>query len=156
MRSQTSGAKTPGKWQFIAGCITLLLFSTVHMIPMFIDMFVEPTAPAEIEAKRAMASVVVDMGPFHTHKGKLWLLLSASYSTLLYFVVAINLAALPAIIALDRLRFVAYVNAIFTMVLLAISLAYQFPPPAVFALIAAVCFIAALVKARSPSITTSG
>src|SRR5262245_39984931 len=97
-------AGTPGKRLFIAGCIVLLLFSAVHMIPMFNDIFVEPTQPAEIEAKRAMAAVVIDMGPFHTHWGKLNQLLSASYSTLLFFVVALDFVALPAIIAHTRLR----------------------------------------------------
>src|SRR5688572_12081748 len=110
MNHPTSAAKTPGtpgipgipvpgKGLFIAGCITLLLFSAVHMIPMFNDMFVEPTKLAEIEAKRAMAAVVVDIGPFHTHLGKLHQLLSASYSTLLFFVATLNLVALPALTA---------------------------------------------------------
>ena len=154
MRSDTSRAETPGRKLFIAGCITLLLFSTVHMVPMFIDMFGEPTEPVEIEARRAMASVVIDMGPFHTHKGNLWLLLSASYSTLLFFVVALNFAALPAIVAHGRLRLFAAVNAIFVGVLLGIALMYQFPPPGVFALIAVLFFIAAIVRAR-PSLATS-
>lgn len=43
-------AKTQGRAAFIAGNITLLLFSAVHMIPMFAAMFTEPTVPAEIEA----------------------------------------------------------------------------------------------------------
>ncbi len=37
---------SPGKRLFIAGSITLILFSVVHMIPMFADMFVEPTKAA--------------------------------------------------------------------------------------------------------------
>jgi hypothetical protein len=138
----------PGRRLFIAGCIVLMLFSAVHMIPMFMDIFVAPTKPAEIEAKRAMAAVVVDMGPFHTHWGKLNQLLSASYSTLLFFVVALNLVALPAIIAHGRLRALATVNVIFVGVLLAIALIYRFPPPAVFALTAEVLFLGAAIRAR--------
>ena len=138
----------PGKRLFIAGCIVLLLFSAVHMIPMFSDMFVEPTKPAEIEAKRAMAAVVIDMGPFHTNWAKLTQLLSASYSTLLFFVVALNLVALPAIIAQGRLRALAMVNVIFVAILLGIALVYQFPPPAVFALTAEVLFVGAVIRGR--------
>jgi hypothetical protein len=141
-------AGTPGKRLFIAGTIVLLLFSAVHMIPMFADIFGEPTEPAMIEAKRAMAAVVIDMGPFHTHAGKLTQLLSASYSALLFFVVALNFVALPAVIAHGRLRALAMVNAIFVGVLLAISLLYQFPPPAVFALTAEVLFVGAVIRAR--------
>jgi hypothetical protein len=79
--------QTPGRRLFIAGCIVLFLFSAVHMIPMFADILGEPSKPAEIDAKRAMAAVVVDMGPFHTNWAKLNQLLSASYSALLFFVV---------------------------------------------------------------------
>jgi hypothetical protein len=144
----TSATKIPGKRLFIAGCITLLLFSAVHVIQMFADNLVEPTKPAEIEAKRAMAEVAVDMGPFHTHLGKLFQLLGASYSTLLIFVAALNLVALPAVIAHGRLRAMAMVNVIFVGILLAIAVIYQFPPPGVFALIAEAFFIATLVRAN--------
>src|SRR5262245_14091299 len=103
----------PAKRPFVAGTIVLLLFSTVHMIPMFLDLFGEPTEALEIEAKRAMAAVVVDIGPFHTHWGQLNQLLSTCFSALLFFVVALNFVALPASIAHGRLRALAMVNAIF-------------------------------------------
>lgn len=144
---RTAAARTPGRGLFIAGCVTLLLFSAVHMIPMFLDILGEPTKPAEIEAKRAMAAVAVDMGPFHTTWAGLNRLLSVSYSTLLFFVAALNLVALPAIIAQGRLRAMATVNVIFVGVLLAIALIYRFPPPGVFALVAEAFFIAALARA---------
>jgi hypothetical protein len=137
----------PGKRLFVAGNIVLLLFSAVHMIPMFFDFFVAPTKPLEIEAKRALAAVVIDMGPFHTHWGKLNQLLSASYSTLLFFVVALNFVALPAVAAHGRLRALALVNAIFVGALLAICLICRFPPPAVFCLIAEVLFVGSAVRA---------
>jgi len=143
----TSAAKTPGRHLFIAGCSTLLLFSAVHMIPMFFAIFVEPTKPIEVEAKRAMTAVAVDMGPFHTTWAGLSQLLSASYSALLFFVGALNLVALPAIIAHGRLRAMATVNVIFVGILLIIAVIYQFPPPGVFSLIAEVFFIAAMVRA---------
>lgn len=139
---------TPGKRPFIWGSVVLLLFSAVHLIPMSIDMFIAPTAPAEIEAKRAMAAVAVDIGTFHTDKLGLYHLLSASYSALLFFVVALNLVALPAVIACGRLRALATVNAIFVAVLLAIAVIYNFPPPAAFALMAEVLFVAATARSR--------
>lgn len=142
----TSTAKVPGKGLFIAGCITLLLFSAVHMIPMFSDLLVEPTKPAEIEAKRAMAAVVVDIGPFHTNWARLNQLLSVSYSAFLFFVVALNLVALPAVIAHRRLRAMTIVNVIFVGIILITAVVCQFPPPGVFALIAEACFIAALIR----------
>jgi hypothetical protein len=140
----------PGKGMFIAGCVTLFLFSAVHMIPMFADIFTEPTKPAEIEAKRAMAAVAVDIGPFHSDWAQLNQLLSVSYSAMLFFVVALNMVALPAIIAYGRLRAMAAVNAIFVGILLYTSVIYQFPPPGVFALTAEVFFIAAVVRAAQP------
>jgi hypothetical protein len=152
----TSAAKTPGipgRGLFIAGCITLALFSAVHMIPMFFAIFVEPTKAAEVEANRAMTAVAVDMGPFHTSWAGLNQLLSASYSALLFFVVALNLIALPAVIAHGRLRAMTKVNVIFVGILLAIAMIFQFPPPGVFSLIALAFFIAALVRA-TPARTT--
>jgi len=150
-----SATKAPGKRPFIAGCVTLLLFSAVHMSTNFYHLFVEPTQPVEVEATRAMAAVAVDMGPFHTSWLGLNRLLSASYSTLLLFVAALNLVALPAVVAHGRLRAMATVNAIFVGILLAIAVIYQFPPPGVFCLIAEVLFIAALVRATPPSHTIS-
>ena len=152
----TSPANTPGKRPFLAGCITLLLFTATHMITMFVNLFVEPTKPVEVEATRAMAAVAVDMGPFHTSWLGLNRLLSASYSTLLLFVAALNLVALPVVVAHGRLRAMAMVNVIFVGILLAIAVIYQFPPPGVFCLIAEVFFIAALVRATpAPSTIAS-
>lgn len=145
----TSAAKAPGRGLFIAGCITLLLFSTVHMIPMFSELFVEPTKPAEIEAKRAMTAVVVDIGPFHTNWARLNQLLSVSYSAFLFFIVALNLVALPAVIAHRRLRAMSMVNVLFVGFVLITAVVFQFPPPGVFALIAEALFIAALIRATS-------
>ncbi len=140
---------TPGRRLFIGGCVVLFLFSAVHLIPVYFDLFTEPTEPVEIEAKKAMAAVVVDMGPFHTHLGKLFQLLSMSYSAFLFGVVTINFVALPAVIAVNRLPALALVNAIFAGVLLAISLISRFPPPAVFSLVATLIFFAAWSRARS-------
>ena len=146
----SSAPKSPGKRPFIAGCVTLLLFTATHMITMFANLFVEPTKPVEVEATRAMAAVAVDMGPFHTSWLGLNRLLSASYSTLLLFVATLNLVALPAVVAHGRLRAVAAVNVIFVGILLAIAVIYRFPPPGVFSVIALVFFIAATVRAESP------
>lgn len=144
----TSTSKTPGKGLFVAGCITLLLFGAVHMIRMFIDLFGEPAEPVEVDAKRAMAAVSVDIGPFHTHFGKLDQLLSTSYSALLFFIVALNFVALPAVTACGRLRAMAAVNVIFVGILLAIAVIFVFPPPGVFSLIAEVFFVGAMVRSK--------
>lgn len=147
--ADTAGAaRAPGQRLFVAGCIVLALFSSVHMIPMFVSLFTEPTVQVEIDAKRAMAAVAVDMGPFHSHWGLLNHLLSTSYSTLLFFVVALNLVAMPAVVAHGRLRALAAVNVVFLGALLAISLAFRFPPPGVFSLVAEMLFLGAMIRAR--------
>lgn len=132
---------------FLAGCIVLILFSSVHMIPMLIGLFSEPTAPAEVEAQRAMAAVSVDIGPVRTNWMKLSSLLSTYLSTLLYFVATLDLVALPAVIAHGRLRALALVNAGFALILLALAMVFVFPPPGVFALAAVACFAGAAVRA---------
>lgn len=151
----TKGSQhAPGRRLFIAGSVTLILFSLVHMIPMFADLFSEPTDPLQIEANRAMAAVAVDIGPFHTHFGKLVHLLSVSYSTLLLFVAAVNLVALPAVVADGRLRALSLVNVIFVGILLSTSIIFRFPPPGVFCLLALVCFVGAVV--RAPGVAYAG
>ncbi len=145
---ETGTNRVPGRALFVAATWVLVLFSTIHMIPMFADLFGSPTQPLEIEAKRAMAAVTVDLGPFHTHWGKLNQLLSASYSALLYFVAAVNFVTVGAAAAHGKLRSLALVNAIFAAILLAICLAFSFPPPAVFSLLALVLFGWSAAKAR--------
>jgi hypothetical protein len=145
--SATSKSGALGRRLFIAGCITIILFSATHIIPMLADLFGEPTKPVEIEAKRAMSAVAVDIGPFHSNWAKLNQLLSVSYSTLLFLVAALNLVALPAVVSYGRLRAMAAVNAIFMGISAAIALIFQFPPPGVFSAIALVLFIGAMVKA---------
>jgi len=66
---------------------------------------------------------------------------------LLFFVAALNLVAVPAVIAHGRLRALATVNAMVVAILPAIGVFYQFPPRGVFSLIAMVFFIAAMVRA---------
>lgn len=145
--SDSTPAAAPGRRLFIAGNVVLLLFSAVHMIPMFMDLFNEPTKPLEIEARRAMSAVAVDLGPFHTTMLGLNRLLSASYSALLFFVVAINFVTIEPVIAFGRLRTLAVVNLLFSAIMLAIALIYRFPPPAVFSLMAVIFF--AMSGARS-------
>lgn len=98
-----------------------------------------------------MAAIAVDIGPFHSDWSQLNLLLSVSYSALLFFVVALNLVALPAVVAHGHLRAMAMVNAIFVALLVATAVIYQFPPPGVFAIVAEVFFIAAMLKAPRPA-----
>jgi hypothetical protein len=130
----------PGSRLFRAGAIGYLVFAAVHLLPFLRSVFVAPTDPHEIEAERALRAVVVDMGPFHTHFGLLVKLLSASYSTLLLFVGALNLVALPAAVAHGRLRALTHVNHTFCGLLLATSAAARFPPPMVFTLVIEVLF----------------
>ncbi len=139
---------TPGRKLFVAGCITLLLFSTVHLIPFVQSIIVAPVSPLEVEAHRAMTAFKVDLGPFHTDFGLLVKLLSASYSVLLYFVVALNFVALKPVIAAGRLKTLALVNAVFSAILLATALLCRFPPPAVFSLVALVLFAMSAFRAR--------
>jgi len=148
MSNDTVGGRVPGKRLFVAGCIVLLLFSTVHMIPMFLSVLTEPTKPLEIEAKRAMTAAVVDIGPARTDWMQLHHLLSVSYSVLLYLVAAVNLVALGPVVAAGRLRRLAVVNVVFAFVLVGVAVVFTFPPPGVFALFAGVLFGMAGVRAR--------
>lgn len=143
-----SPTPAPGRKPFVAGCIVLLLFSSIHLVPFVQSIAVAPADPLELEAHRAMEAVKVDMGPFHTDFGLLVKLLSASYSVLLYFVAAVDLVALRPVIAAGRLKTLALVNAIFAAILLAICLLCRFPPPAVFALVALVLFALSALRAR--------
>lgn len=148
MSNDIVGERVPGKRLFVAGCVVLLVFSTVHMIPMFLSLLTEPTKPPEIEAKRAMSAAIVDIGPARSDWMQLHHLLSVSYSVLLYVVAAINLVALGPVVAAGRLRRLAVVNAVFAFVLVGVAVMFTFPPPGVFSFVAGVLFAMAGVKAR--------
>ena len=77
----------------------------------------------------------MDMGPFHPTGWHTVNILNSSYSALLLYAGVLNLAALSPAIAAGRLRRLTVVNIAFVSVLLAITLALQFPPPALFATI---------------------
>jgi hypothetical protein len=137
---------TPGRRLFIAACIVLLLFGCTHLVTVVRSKVVPLTDPLQIEADRAMQAVTIDMGPFHTNAAMLMHLLSASYSTLLLGLATINLVTLRGAIALRRFRALTIVNIIIAGALLTITIIYQFPPPMVFSLVAAVLFMASLIR----------
>lgn len=126
-------AETRGRKMFIAGAITLLIFGSVHLLAVYQSLFVAPTAPAEIEADRALYALKFDMGPFHPTGWHTVNILNSSYSALLLYAGVLNLTAVGPAIAAGRLRRLTVVNIAFVAVLLAIVLALQFPPPALFA-----------------------
>lgn len=141
-------ATVPGSRLFRAGAIGYLVFAAVHLTAFLRSVLVAPTDPLEIEAERALRAVVVDMGPFHTHFGRLVRLLSASYSTLLLFVGVLNLVALPAVVAHGRLRALTVVNLAFCGVLLVLAAIVRFPPPMAFALVIEILFALSWVAQR--------
>jgi hypothetical protein len=143
----TSG-RAPGSRLFRAGAIGYLVFAGVHFTAFLRSILVAPTDPLQIEAERALRAVLVDMGPFHTDFGQLVRLLSASYSTLLLFVGALNLVALPAAVAHRRLRALTLVNLAFCGMLLVLAAVVRFPPPMVFALVIEVLFFLSLLAQR--------
>jgi hypothetical protein len=144
MRNTTA----PGSRLFRAGAIGYLVFAGVHFTAFLHSVLAAPTDPLQIEAERALRAVAVDMGPFHTHFGLLVQLLSASYSTLLLFVGALNIVALPAAAAHGRLRALTLVNLGFCGLLLVLSAVVRFPPPMLFALVIEVLFAISLVAQR--------
>jgi hypothetical protein len=137
-----------GRRMFRAGAIGYLVFAGVHLSAFLQSVFVAPTDPLQIEAERALRAVVVDMGPFHTHFGLLVRLLSASYSTLLLFVGALNLVALQAAVAHGRLRALTLVNLAFCALLAVLAAVVRFPPPMVFALAIEILFALSWVAQR--------
>ncbi len=137
---------TRGRKTFIAGSIGLLIFGSVHLLAVYKSFFVPPQTPVEIEADRALRAVKMDLGPFHPTGWHTVNILNSSYSALLLYAGVLNLVAVGPAIAAGRLRTLTRVNIVFVSALLAIVLALQFPPPALFAVIILTLFIASLVQ----------
>lgn len=138
---------TAGLACFRAGSIVLVVFGCVHLFAIFDMLFVEPTAPMERQFKEIARSISGDFGPFHFTTWGGIVILNSSYSVLLVFAGVLNLIVAQAVSAAGLLRRVALVNGVFAAVLLAICLACQFPPPALFAAVALILFIISTVRA---------
>lgn len=143
----TSGqARAAGAGWFRAGAIGLLVFGAIHLLAVFDGLFREPTAPVEVEVKRALLAFSLQIGPFRPTAFHTTMLLNASYSIFLFFVGVLDLVALRPAIAAGRFRALAYVNIVFVALLLAACAAAQFPPPLVLCLVILILFCIALAR----------
>jgi hypothetical protein len=140
--------RIPGRRLFIAGNIVLLLLGIVHLLPFIQSNFVPPGTEIERDIHRALHSLKLDMGPFHATGWHTVQLLSASYSTLVLFVAVLNLSIMGAATVAGVSRTLIIVNVVFTGILFAVTLVYQFPPPMVFTAVAEILFVSALIKQR--------
>ncbi|MGE0480971.1 MAG: hypothetical protein AB7Q17_10920 [Phycisphaerae bacterium] len=132
-------AGTPGVRWFRAGAITLLVFAIVHGLAIYEANFAEPRTDAARAVKQAARAHQAQLGPFLATAWGGMQILNTSYSILLCFVGLLDLVAVKDAAA-PRVRTLAAVNMGLAAALAGVALLYQFPPPAVFALAALVCF----------------
>lgn len=142
----SSPGLAPGRRWFLAGSIVMLLFGCTHSVTVIKDFFGSVPAPF-VALDEAMRAATVKMGPFVADVRGLQHILSISYSLLILTVAAIDLTMLKPAIAAGRLRTLAGLNFTLAAGLFGVSLAFQFPPPMVFALLAAICFFVAMLRA---------
>jgi hypothetical protein len=138
--------RTPGRHWFLAGTIILLLFGAVHSLAV-LDSFFGTPDPRLAEADAALRRAVVPVGPLRPTAWGAVQILNVSYALFLLTLGVMNLLTLGPLIHSKRLRPVAALNAALALALLAVALAFQFPPPAVFALGAFLCFGVAAFRA---------
>lgn len=141
---------TPGRRPFLAGSIVLLLFGAVHAMATISERL--GNIPPELaDADAALRAASIKIGPMTATAHGLQQILSISYTLFLVFLGAINLTmARPAMLA-GRLRTLAWLNFGLCAGLFGVAIANQFPPPALFALLALVCFGLAAIKTPAPS-----
>lgn len=135
-----------GRRTFIAGAIGLLVFGGVHLLAVYQSLLVSPSTTAEVEADRALRALKMDMGPFHPTGWHTVNILNSSYSALLLYAGVLNLVSVGPAVAAGRLRILTVVNIVFVAILLTIVLALQFPPPALFAAITLILFLASFLR----------
>lgn len=142
-----SMARTPGRHWFLAGAIVLILFGAVHSLAV-LDSFFGAPDPRLAEADAALRRAVVPLGPLRPTAWGAVQILNISYTLLLLTLGVMNLLVLGALSQANRLRPAAALNAGLSLALLVVALALQFPPPALFALAAFVCFGIATLRAH--------
>jgi hypothetical protein len=137
----------PGLRPFTAGAWMLVVFAFVHSIAV-VKSHVATPSEADARLEEILRAHVYMLGPIEITAWGTVQILSISYSLLLY---ASGAAALmvrrPAIMA-GRLRSFAVLYLLLCLALDAVAIANRFPPPAVFATIAAVLFAWSAARAR--------
>lgn len=116
-----------------------MLFALVHGLAIYEANFTEPRTDEARAVKQAALAHQVRLGPFLATAWGGLQILNTSYSILLCFVGLLDLVAVKDAPA-PRVRTLAAVNIGLAAALTAVALLYQFPPPAVFAFAALVCF----------------
>ncbi len=141
-------SSSPGRRWFKAGAIVLIIFGAFHQLVVYKSLLVGHETPAEARLTQNLKSFQVPgpMGPFKPTAWHTTNILSNSYSLLLIFAGVINLLTLTPVIAAHKLRPLTLANVIFTFLIAAICLAFQFPPPLLFAGAAWFCFTMSLIR----------
>jgi len=139
-----SGHKT-----FLAGAISLIIFGSVHLLAVYKANFTEPTDPKLAEINAAAKAYTIELGPFTPSAWGGMQILNSSYSVLLIYVGILNLSAMRSAAQAGRLTALTVCNIFFIVLLLLITIVYQFPPPMLFAGIALIFFGVSWAKQRS-------
>ncbi|MCG3126914.1 MAG: hypothetical protein CHACPFDD_01769 [Phycisphaerae bacterium] len=138
----------PGRRAFRIASISLIVFGGVHLLAVGKALVVRPSSPQEITADRALRALSTAIGPFRPTAWHGMQILNASFSVLLIQVGVLNLLRLRIVDRAPDLRSATLANVIFAALLLIITIAFQFPPPMVFAAFATVAFVTSLVQQR--------
>ncbi len=136
---------------FRAGAVGTLLFGCAHLVAVYKGNFEPPPTPEMAAAKAALESAQEQFGPLRASAWGGVQILNASYSILLFQVGLLSLAAARACAQTGRLAALTWINLTAMAALLAVSLWFQFPPPAVFALLLEVIFALSLARQRRPA-----
>jgi len=142
----------PGKRLFIAASIVLLLFGGTHLATVIRSRVHPPATPAEARLKADMQAHRDRVGPITLSAWDAVQILSASYSTLLFYVGALNLSAAGAAAQAGGLRRLTAVNMVFCALVLAIPGIFLFLPPMVFSAAALVLFMLSWHRQRGAAI----
>ena len=137
---------SPGRRWFKAGAIALVIFGAFHLLAVYKSVVVGPETPAEVELTKNLKAFQMPMGPFKPSAWHTTNILNTSYSVLLIFAGVIDLLALSSVVAAHMLRPLTLANVIFTFLIAAICLAFQFPPPLIFSGATWFCFTMSLIR----------
>lgn len=140
--------KARGLGWFRAGAIALLVFGAVHSLAVIDALKGPPAEPKALAVYEAAHVYTADIGPFHASAWGGIQILNTSYSIMLLHIGILNLVLARAMVAAGLLRHATILNIVLTLALFGVSLAYQFPPPMVFALLCAAFFVMSLIRQR--------
>jgi hypothetical protein len=142
---------TPGKRAFITAAVFFIIGGLTHSLAALNGILAEPKTESEAAYRQAAKDFNMTIGPLTPSAWDGTQILSISYSILMIQAGAVNLLIRKPAFAHAFIKPLTTINLIAATALLAVALAYQFPPAVFFSAIIFAAFAASKIQQSKPT-----